>query len=63
MIGNTSRRRNIIKSVCQIVDKGINLYSPWSGNYNFWPTIKGKAIWFQDPPDSLKTQSYDLCRT
>jgi len=33
-------RRNIIKSVCQIVDKGINLYSPWSGNYNFWPTIK-----------------------
>ena len=41
-IDDTSRRRNIIKSVCQIVDKGINLYSPWSGNYNFWPTIKGK---------------------
>ena len=40
---NTSRRRNIIKSVCQIVDKGINLYSPWSGNYNFWPTIKGNV--------------------
>jgi len=33
-------RRNIIKSACQIIDRGVNLYSPWSGNYNFWPTIK-----------------------
>ena len=40
-----SCRRNIIKSVCQIVDRGVNLYSPWSGNYNFWPTIKGKR-WY-----------------
>ena len=36
-----SHRRNIIKSACQIIDRGVNLYSPWSGNYNFWPTIKG----------------------
>jgi len=33
-------RRNIIRSACQIIDRGVNLYSPWSGNYNFWPTIK-----------------------
>ena len=37
-------RRNIIKSACQIIDRGVNLYSPWSGNYNFWPTIKGNMI-------------------
>ena len=44
-----SCRRNIIKSVCQIVDRGVNLYSPWSGNYNFWPTIKGKWCYILMP--------------
>jgi hypothetical protein len=32
-------RRNIIKSTCQIVDRGIKLFTPWQGDFNFWPYI------------------------